>query len=44
MEVVGHEGVRMDNPAETPDGLDEDGEELQVILVAAVDVFAIVAA
>src|SRR5260221_3303845 len=44
MEVIGHEGVGMDDPAEAPDGLDEDGEEHEVILVAAVDVLAIVAA
>src|SRR5258708_17557014 len=44
MEMVGHEGVGMDDPAEAPDGLGEDAEEHQVILVAEVDVAAIVAA
>jgi len=30
MEVIGHECVGMNDPAEAPDGLDEDGEELQI--------------
>ena len=42
--VIGHECVRVDDPAKAPDSLGEDGEELQVILVVAIDILAIVAA
>src|SRR5258708_39542770 len=44
MEMVGHEGIGMDDPTEAPDGLGEDAEEHQVIFVAEADAAAIVAA
>src|ERR1700682_954591 len=44
MEMIRHQGVRMDDPAEPANGLGEDAEEHQVIFVAEVDVAAVVAA
>jgi hypothetical protein len=44
MEVIGHEGVGMDDLSEAPDRLGEHAEEHEVIIVAEVDVTAIVAA